>query len=128
MDSTNLVTGSLPLSPYREAGCSCITIRTIKHDIFEKERRLQDMRVYSRIFVLLLLFRHSAKSSNAQEERLATPPVVILTSPHSRYLSSSLSLSVGFSTQDEAMDVAPSAPQVAHYRAFVAARWRDAGA
>ncbi len=32
-----------------------------------------------------------------------------------RCLSSSLSLSVGFSIQDEAMDVARSAPQGAHY-------------
>ncbi len=38
---------------------------------------------------------------------------------HSCRLSSCLSLSVGFSTQDEAMDVARSAPQGAHYHADV---------
>ncbi len=45
--------------------------------------------------------------------------------PHTRNgghrwcLSSSLSLSEGFSIQDEAMDVARSAPQGAHYHADV---------
>ncbi len=48
--------------------------------------------------------------------------VVILTPEaalHSLCLSSSLSLPVGFSIQDEAMDVARSAPQGAHYHADV---------
>ncbi len=38
---------------------------------------------------------------------------------HSWCLSSSLSLSAGFSIQDEAMDVARSAPQGAHYHVDV---------
>ncbi len=38
---------------------------------------------------------------------------------HSWCLSSSLSLSVDFSIQDEAMDVARSAPQGAHYHVDV---------
>ncbi len=84
---------------------------------------------------MLLLLWHSTKGLNAQEERLATSPywvtrhllphtivvrlharninVVILTpetSGHSWCLSCSLSLSVGFYIQDEAMDVARSAP------------------
>ncbi len=41
------------------------------------------------------------------------------TGRHSWCLSSSLSLSVGFATQDEALDVARSAPQGAHYYADV---------
>ncbi len=44
--------------------------------------------------------------------------VVILTS-ETMAQSSSLSLSVGFSIQDEAMDVALSEPQGAHYHAGV---------
>ncbi len=77
------------------------------------------------LLLLLLLFRHSAKSLNAQEDRLATgdkaPPAARDSYPHtgngchSLCLSSSLSLLVGFSIQDEAMDVARSAPQGAHY-------------
>ncbi len=46
--------------------------------------------------------------------------VVILT-PETAVGVSSLSLSVGFSIQDEAMDVARSAPQGAHYHADVMA-------
>ncbi len=82
----------------------------------------------------LLLFRHSAKSLNAQEERVATSPYLVtrLHLPHaivvrlhvrksgrSWCLSSSLSLSVGLSIQDEAMDVARSAPREVHYHAHV---------
>ncbi len=79
---------------------------------------------------MLLLFRHSAKSSIAQEEHLATSPIRSHL-PHEIVvrlnvlkggnggliwcLSSSLSLSVGFSIRDEAMDVARSAPQGAQY-------------
>ncbi len=90
--------------------------------------------------LLLLVFRHSAKSLNPQEDCLATsPPLVtrfhqphaIVVRLHVRksnvfiltpetadivgVLSSELSLSVGFSIQDEAPDVARSAPQGAHY-------------
>ncbi len=85
---------------------------------------------------LLLLFRHSTKSLNAHEERMATSPELVtrLYLPHaivvrlhvhtgnggrSRCLSSSLSLSVGLSIQDKAMDVARSAPQGSHYHADV---------
>ncbi len=93
---------------------------------------------------LLLLPRHNAKTLNAQEGRLATSPQLVtrLQLPHavvvrlhvrqngivilipqtvvySWCLSSSLSLSVRFSIQDEAMDVARSAPQGAHYYADV---------
>ncbi len=76
----------------------------------------------------LLLFRHSVNSLNAQEERLATSPGLVTRLhlpqrcyPHTRNgghswcSSSSLSLSEGFSIQDEAVDVARSAPQGAHY-------------
>ncbi len=90
--------------------------------------------------LLLKFFRHSAKSLNAQEERLATgdtaPPVARDSSEvaralsqrcypntgndwHSWCLSSSLSLSVGFSIQDETIDVSRFAPQGAHYHAGV---------
>ncbi len=89
--------------------------------------------------LLLLLSRHSAKSENAQDYHLDTdkaPPATRDSSevarskkqrcyPHTgnsgrRWcLSSSLSLSVGFSIQDEAMDVARSTPQGAHYHANV---------
>ncbi len=78
---------------------------------------------------LLLLFMHSAKSSDAQKEHLPTSPTARDSADvargrcyphtgnggHSRCLSSSLSLSVGYSIQDEAMGVARSAPQGAHY-------------
>ncbi len=58
-----------------------------------------------------LLFRHSAKSSIAQEERLATSPAALNSSEVTRALSRrSLSLPVGFFIQDEAMDVARFAP------------------
>ncbi len=106
----------------------------------------KDRQFFGRLFVcerplLLLLFRHNAKSLNVQEERLAISPqlvtrlhlphaivvklhlrksnVVILTGNdgHNWCLSSSLSLSVGFSVQDEAMDGARSTPQRAHYHA-----------
>ncbi len=76
---------------------------------------------------MVFLFRLSAKSLNAQEERLATSPAIRDSSEvaraqnqrcyphtgnggHSLCLSSSLSLSVGSSVQGEAMDVARSAP------------------
>ncbi len=42
-----------------------------------------------------------------------------VTDGHSWYLSCRLSLSVGFSIQDIAMDVAQSTPQGAHYHANV---------
>ncbi len=94
------------------------------------------------VTLLLLLFRHSVKSLNAQDKRLATSPWLVTrlhlshaiavrlrvrkscyphtgNGGHSWCLSSSLSLSVGFSIQDEAMDVARSAPQGAHYHAGV---------
>ncbi len=82
----------------------------------------------------LLLFRHSAESLSAQEEHLATS-LYLVTRPHLQHaievrlhmrkinvviltpeqcLRSSLSLSVGFSIQDEAMDVVWSAPQGDH--------------
>ncbi len=100
--------------------------------------------IWCKGMLLLLLFRHSAMCSIAQEEHLATSPVIGDKAPPAtqdssevarslkRYcyphtgnggnrwcLSSSLSLSVGFSIQDEAMDVARSAPQGAHYHADV---------
>ncbi len=70
--------------------------------------------------LLLLLLRHSVTSSIAHEERMATRlhlPHAIVMRLHAHYiimviltpetvcLSSSLSLPVGFSIQDEAMDV-----------------------
>ncbi len=90
---------------------------------------------------LLLVFRHSAKNYNAQDVGFFTlvgdkdPPAArdsrgcifvkaTLLSPHWEWchcwcLSGSLSLSVGFSIQDEAMDVARSTPQEAHYHTDV---------
>ncbi len=54
-----------------------------------------------------LLFRHSAKNSIAQEERLDTPPAARDSSEVTLALNRrSLSLSVGFFILDEAMDVA----------------------
>ncbi len=77
-----------------------------------------------RPLLLLLLFRHNAKSLNVQEERLAISPQLVtrLHLPHAIVVKlhlhksnvviltpettgSSLSLSVGFSIQDEAMDL-----------------------
>ncbi len=88
--------------------------------------------------LLLLLFRHSANSSISQDERLATSAklatrfhlpraidvrlhvlktdVAILT-PETK--GNSPSLLVGFSIQDEAMNVARSVPQGVHYHADV---------
>ncbi len=62
---------------------------------------------------MLLLFRPRAKSLNAQEERQATSSQLVtrLHLPHT--------IVAGFSIQDEAMDVAQSAPQGANYRADV---------
>ncbi len=77
----------------------------------------------------LLLVRHRAKSLSAQEEHLAAsselvtrlhlPNVCNINGAHSWCFSSSLSLSVEFSIQDEAVDVARPAPQGAHYHAEV---------
>ncbi len=92
----------------------------------------------------MFLLSHGTVSSITQEERLATLPDLAtrLRLPHatevrlheqknervyphtgndghSWCLSSSLYLSVGFSIQDEAMDIARSAPQGAHYHADV---------
>ncbi len=92
--------------------------------------------------LLLLFFRHSAKSLNAQEEHVATSPqlvtrlhlphaivvrlrsrksnVVILTPESAGTIDvCAVALSVGFSIQDEVMDVARSAPQGAHYHVDV---------
>ncbi len=66
---------------------------------------------------LLLLFRYSAKGSIDQEERLAIAPPAC--AQKRRYMSNSLSLSVGFSDQDEANDVARAAQQGAHCHADV---------
>ncbi len=87
------------------------------------------------LLLLLLLFRHSAKSLTAQEKRRASSPfkVTRLHPPHADEvrlhmrgngghcwcLSSSLSLSVGFSMQDEAMELARFVPQGAQYHADV---------
>ncbi len=82
---------------------------------------------------LLLLFRYNARSSIAQEERMATSRVALVISGalnkrfypltenggHSWRLSSSLSLTVGIAIQDKAIDVARSAPQGAHCHADV---------
>ncbi len=86
---------------------------------------------------LLLLFRHRVKSSIDQEECLATSSIIGDEVPHAprdssegaralkqrcyphtgngghhRRLSSSLSLPIGFSFQDEAIDVDRSAPHI----------------
>ncbi len=87
------------------------------------------------LLLLFWLFRHSTTSFIAQKEHLAPPSArdsseVARTLNQRRYphtgnvgltwrLSSSLSLPVGFSIQDEAMDVARSAPQRAHFHAGV---------
>ncbi len=68
--------------------------------------------------LMLLFFRHSAKSSIAQEERLATSPqlVIRLHVPHAIVVRLSVhKADVGFSIQDVAMDVARSAPQRAYH-------------
>ncbi len=84
--------------------------------------------------MLLLLFRHSAKSLNAQDERLATsssPSAARGISEATRIsnqpcypqtgwcMSRSPSLLVGVCIQDKATDVTRSAPQGAHYHADV---------
>ncbi len=53
--------------------------------------------------------------------RLHVPPVIVVVDGMTIIwcLSSSPSMSVGFSIRDEAMDVARSAPQGAHYHADV---------
>ncbi len=76
--------------------------------------------------LLLLLLRHSVKSLIAHEERMTTrlhlPHAIVMRldvhyiniaipTPETMCLSNSLSLPVGFSIQDEAMDVDQSAPQ-----------------
>ncbi len=92
------------------------------------------MKIHSRSLVgwllFLVLFGCSAKSSNSQEDK--APSAARDNSEvahalnrrcyphtgnggHSWCLSSSLSLSVGFSIQDETMDAARSAPGEAHY-------------
>ncbi len=67
--------------------------------------------VFTKMAGVLLLFRHSAKRSNAQEERQGSSEVARACS------SSSLPLSIRFSIQDEALDVPLSAPQGAHNHA-----------
>ncbi len=81
--------------------------------------------IYTKMLSLLLLlwlFRHSAKSSIAQEERARDGSEVSRAVSrrcylhtgnvgHSWCLGSSLSLSIGYSIQDEAMNVDRSAPQ-----------------
>ncbi len=77
---------------------------------------------------------HSVKSSIAHEEcmttRLHLPHAIVMRldvhfiniaipTLETMCLSNSLSLPVGFSIQDEAMDVARFAPQGAHYHADV---------